>query len=421
MGWKWSLRAGRLALALALLCLSTTPAMAQTSRLPWIAVWGASQQAPEPHNALPVESLDDATLRQVVRTTAGGARIRLRLTNAFGTAPLRIMSARVARAGSLGTSAIVAGSDQAVLFNGRPEAVVPPGADYLSDPIEMPVTAAEDIAVSLHVLQAGGAQTSHPGSRARTFVVAGDQTSAGAFETPTTIEHWYFLAGIEASGSGLDGAVAILGDSITDGFGVAADTNARWPDRLYARLQADPETRGLSVINLGTGGNRLLLDGLGPNALARLERDALSLPGLKHLIVLEGVNDLGVLTRDAPATPEAHAALVRDMIGAYRQIVERARSRGIGVIGATIMPYGSSGYYHPTPENEADRQAVNAWIRSEGAFDAVIDFDRIMGDPANPARLNRAYDSGDGLHPSMAGYRAMGDAVPLSLFRADHP
>jgi lysophospholipase L1-like esterase len=208
-----------------------------------------------------------------------------------------------------------------------------------------------------------------------------------------------------------------FGDSITDGFGVQPDTNLRWTDHLAARLRADPQYRQVAVLNAGIGGNRLLLDGLGPNALARFERDVLSPPGVTHLIVLEGVNDLGVLTRDGPATPEQHRALVAQAIEALRQIVHRARARGISPIGGTIMPFASSTTYHPPPEIEADRQAINAWIRAPGNFDAVIDFDALTRDPADPARLNPALDSGDGLHPSLEGYRAMAAAVPLELLR----
>ena len=208
----------------------------------------------------------------------------------------------------------------------------------------------------------------------------------------------------------------MLGDSITDGFGVQPDTNLRWTDHLAARLRVEGMEQ-VSVLNAGIGGNRLLNDGLGPNALARLGRDVLSQPGVTHLIVLEGVNDLGTLTRDAPATAEQHAALVAQATEALRQVVLRARARGLKVIGGTILPYGGSALYHPDAANEADRQAINAWIRAPGNFDAVIDFDAALRDPVNPTRLNPALDSGDGLHPSMDGYRAMAAAVPLDLLR----
>ena len=419
--------AGRVRSGLAALLLSVfsvSGAQAQTpSQTPpdpagWVAVWGASQYAPEPQNALPAEALEAATLRQVVRVTAGGDLVRLRITNAFGAKPLRIVSATVARPVVGGGSAIDPASTSALLFDGQQGVVVPPGADYVSDPLAWPVAALGDVAISLGVIDAGDGQTGHPGARATTFVAPGDQVAVPVLTDARTVDHWYFVAAVEAHDAGLDGAVVVLGDSITDGYGVPADTNQRWTDRLAIRLQGDPETRGLSVVNQGIGGNRLLLDGLGPNLLARFERDVLSQSGVRFLIVLEGVNDLGVLTRDQPASREAHAALVAQMTGVYRQIVERARARGVRVIGATIMPYAGSGYYHPTAENEADRQALNAWIRAPGNFDAVIDFDRVMADPTRPDRLHPDVDSGDGLHPSMAGYLAMGDAVPLTIFKA---
>jgi lysophospholipase L1-like esterase len=246
--------------------------------------------------------------------------------------------------------------------------------------------------------------------------VHGDQVSASDLSGAQTAPRWLVLAGIEVFAPEAR-AVAVLGDSITDGYGVQPDTNLRWTDHLAARLHADPAAGAVAVLNAGIGGNRLLNDGLGPNALARFERDVLSQPGVTHLVVLEGVNDLGTLTRDAPGTPERHAALVAQATEALRQIVLRARGRGIVAIGATILPYGASALYHPDAVNEADRQAINAWIRAPGHFDAVIDFDAALRDPANPFRLNPALDSGDGLHPSLEGYRAMAAAVPLELLR----
>ncbi len=400
-------------LGLSTLGVSASMAQAQAADHPWVAVWGSSQMMAEADNALPADALDDATLRQVVRVTAAGDRIRVRLSNAFGSAPLQIASAAVAQPSS--GSTIAPGSSRPLLFNGRPGVVIPTGADYLSDPVDISVTALGDVAVSLHVLDVEGAQTGHPGSRATSFIGPGDQTSAAELSDAETVPRWYFIAGIEAAGPAVEGAIVVLGDSITDGYGVALDSNTRWPDLFAARLQTQPATRGLSVINQGIGGNRLLRDGLGPNALARFERDVLSQPGVSHVVVLEGVNDLGVLTRDQPMPPEAHAALVEQMIGVYRQMIIRARARGVRIIGATIMPYAGSAYYHPTAENEADRQALNAWIRAPGNFDAIIDFDRIMADPARPDHVNPSYDL-DGLHPSVDGYRAMADAIPLSIF-----
>jgi lysophospholipase L1-like esterase len=210
-------------------------------------------------------------------------------------------------------------------------------------------------------------------------------------------------------------AVVTLGDSITDGHGATTDGNDRWSDVLAGRMQAEKSTRMMGVLNEGIGGNRLLLDGLGPNALARFDRDVVAQTAVRAVIVLEGVNDLGTLTRDHDVSAEEHTALVGRIEAAYTQMIERARAHGIRVIGATILPYGGSTYYHPGPESEADRQSINAWIREAGHFDAVMDFDKLTRDPAHPDRLLPAYDSGDGLHPGPAGYKAMGDAIPLTL------
>ena len=229
------------------------------------------------------------------------------------------------------------------------------------------------------------------------------------------MEHWYQVSGVDVVGDDKGAGVVTLGDSITDGHGATTNGNDRWPDVLAARMQADRSTRSMGLLNEGIGGNRLLLDGLGPNALARFDRDVLAQTAVKAVIVLEGVNDLGTLTRDHDVSPEEHAALVSRIEGAYAQMIERGHAHGVRVIGATILPYGGSKYYHPGPESEADRQAINAWIRGAGHFDAVVDFDKLTRDPAHADHLSPAYDSGDGLHPGPAGYKAMGDAVPLKL------
>ncbi|MCW3848777.1 GDSL-type esterase/lipase family protein [Sphingomonas sp. LB-2] len=379
----------------------------------WVAAWGTSQQIPEERNALKPEELKDATLRQIVRIQIGGKQLRIRLSNAYGTQPLTIGAATIARSADNAQSRVDPDSLQTLTFGGKPFATIPAGAEYWSDPVSLPVAAGTDLAVSIYLPDAPAQQTGHPGSRATSYYLHGDLTAAPELLGAKTVDHWYQLAGIETV-SEKGSALVIIGDSITDGSGVKPNTNLRWTDALQLRLRGS-DLKEMAILNAGLGGNRLLLDGLGPNALARFDRDILSPPGVTHMIVLEGVNDLGTLTRDAPATPEQHAALVRNMIGALRQMVARARSRGIVAIGATILPYGGSGYYHPGPESEADRQAVNAWIRAPGNFDGVIDLDAVMRDPARPTHMLASYDSGDGLHPSMAGYQAMADAVPLAL------
>ncbi len=399
-------------------------AQAAPSAVHWVGSWAASQQVPEPANALAAEDLRDATLRQIVHLSVGGESLRVHLSNAFGTAPLRFTAVHVARPISVaggGGSAIDPASDRAVTFAGSGEVIVPAGAEYVSDPVAYPVAARSDLAISFHVEAPPAQETGHPGSRATSYLVHGDQVAAADLAGAKKVDHWYQLAGVDVAAQGA--AVVALGDSITDGHGATTNGNDRWTDVLAERLQA-PATRGgcgvtgvLGVLNEGIGGNHLLTDGLGPNALARFDRDVLAQAGVRELIVLEGVNDLGGLARQGEVSEAEHQALVERIVGAYEQIVERAHAQGVRVIGATITPYVGSDYYHPGPSSEADRQAVNRWIRTPGHFDAVVDFDQVVRDPTHPERLLPTYDSGDHLHPSPAGYRAMGEAIPVSLLR----
>jgi lysophospholipase L1-like esterase len=381
----------------------------------WVGSWAASQQIPEAQNLLDPELLRDATLRQIVHLSLGGSQLRVRVSNAFGTQPLHLTAVHVARPVSAASATIDAASDTAVTFDGVADVTIPAGAEYLSDAVAMPVAALSSVAISIHYHEPPTRETGHPGSRATSYVAHGDLVSAINLPDAKTVEHWYQISGIDVVGSKNGASVVTLGDSITDGHGATTNGNDRWPDLLAARMQADKSTRGAGLLNEGIGGNRLLLDGLGPNALARFDRDVLAQTAVRAVIVLEGVNDLGTLTRDHDVSAEEHAALVKRMEGAYAQMIARAHVHGIRVIGATILPYGGSKYYHPGAEGEADRQAVNAWIREAGHFDAVVDFDQVVRDPAHPNTILPAYDSGDGLHPSPAGYKAMADAVSLKL------
>lgn len=375
----------------------------------WSASWASSQKDADQADTGIAAKLRDATLRQTVRLSRGGHSLRIRLSNLVGTAPLTIDSVHLALAQASGSPSVRPGSDHVVVFGGRAQVTIPAGAEYVSDPIAFAVPDRATLSLSLHLPEAPAGVTSHPGSRTGSFIAAGNH-SGDATVTGERVEHWYFASGVDVAGCGA--TIVALGDSITDGRGATTDHDDRWTDMLAARLPA-----GLSLVNQGIGGNRVLRDGLGPNALARLDRDVLAQTGARYLIVLEGVNDLGVLTRDHPVAAAEHAVLVADLEQGYRQIVARAHDRGIKVIGATILPFGGSAYYHPGAPGEADRVAVNAWIRTSGVFDAVVDFDAVMRDPAHPERLAPAFDSGDGLHPSAAGYARMGQAVPLTLFR----
>jgi lysophospholipase L1-like esterase len=382
----------------------------------WVGSWAASQQLAEPRNSLSAGDLRDVTLRQVIHLSIGGRQLRVHLSNRFGTAPLRFTSVHIAKAASAASDKIVAGSDKALAFSGSSDLTIPAGADYISDPLALPVPALSDWAITLHADALPAEQTGHPGSRATSYLAHGDSVAATEIPDSKKIEHWYFIAGIDVPAAPDVASVVALGDSITDGHGATTDGNDRWPDVLAKRLESSRPKKNIAVLNEGIGGNRLLHDGTGPNALARFDHDVLAQAGVRYLIVLEGINDIGTLTRDADVPDTEHEALVHRMIAAYEQIITRARTDGIRVIGATILPFVGSGYYHPGPKSEEDRQAVNRWIRAPGHFDAVVDLDKVTRDPDHPDRLLPAFDCGDHLHPSPAGYRAMAEAIPASLF-----
>ncbi len=405
------------ALALALV-LSHPRAEAQAGAPVWIASWGASQQIPEPQNALPVDDLRDATVRQIFHLSAGGSALRVHVSNAFGTEALHLTSVHIARPVAPDSSAIDPATDHALAFAGNTDVIISPGAEIVSDAVTMPVAALSDVAVSYHLDAPPARETGHPGSRATSYIVHGDFTGAEKLVDPKHVDHWYGVSAIDVQSAPGGGTIVVLGDSITDGHGATTNGNDRWTDVLAARLQASPGTANIGVSNQGIGGNHLLTDGLGPNALARFDRDVLAPAGVRWLIVFEGVNDLGGLARTGEVKPVEHAAFVQRVLAAYRQIINRAHAHGLKVIGATITPYVGSDYYHPGPLSEADRVAVNAWIRAAGHFDAVVDFDAVVRDPQRPDHLLPAYDCGDHLHPSPKGYRAMGEAIPLSLFRS---
>lgn len=341
------------------------------------------------------------TLRQIVRLTQGGRQFRVRLSNVFGTRPLKIGAAHAAISADQMTSRIDTTNARGLTFGGRTAITIPAGAEYVSDPVVMTVKPFTDLTLSLYLPEAASPQTSHPGARMVSYFAKGNRVAEGSLDGAKTMERWFHVSGVDVMARQGAASIVALGDSITDGYGVKPGMNARWTDQLARRLQADPRTRHLSVLNAGIGGGRILNDGSGPNAMARFERDVLSQTGVKYLVILEGVNDLGTLTKDAPVSAAAHAQGVEDMITAYQQMIRRARERGLKVIGATILPFMGFSLYHPDAQTEADRQAVNRWIRTSGAFDAVIDFDKLMADPADPTRLKPDYDSGDHIHLSL--------------------
>lgn len=381
----------------------------------WVASWGSAQQIPDAANELPAANWRDGSLRQTVHLSLGGSRLRVRLSNVHGTAPLTVDGASVALALAPGKARIDGATVRPLTFDGSPSVMIPAGAEYYSDPVALEAKPASDLAVSLYFKEAPPRQTSHSGSRATSFFTKGNRIADTDWDGAGTIGRWFLVSDVDVQAPRGAGAFVAVGDSITDGYGVTTDGNNRWTDLLAERLRQDGQQVG--VVNVGIGGGRVLRDGLGPNLASRFDRDVLSRAGVTHALVFIGVNDLGGQHRNTPDLPADRKKLLADLRLAHRQLAERARERGICMIGATITPYVGSDYYHPEPENEADRQEINEWIRHSGVFDAVVDFDAALRDPEAPQKISKPLDSGDHLHPSLAGYRALAEAVPLTLLR----
>ena len=360
-----------------------------------------------------VTALSNQTVRMILRTSIGGRRARVRLSNAFGSAPVLVGAAHVAKRGT--GSAIVPGSDRPLTFAGTASFTMMPGVVVVSDPVDIDVPALGDLAVSLYLPSDTGPPTTHATALHTTYVsTEGDFSGQSEFPLAGTSQQYYWLSSVEVDAPSDAGAIVAFGDSITDGARSTPETNNSWPALLAARLGANKATANIAVVNEGIGGNRLFTDATGlagVSALARLDRDALSHPGVKWLMILEGINDIGTLASTTTTTPITKD----DLIWVLQQVIDRAHAHGIKVIGCTLTPYEGAGYAREN--GEAIRSAVNDWIRKSGAFDAVVDFDAATRDSNNPKRLKPEFDPGDHLHPNDAGYKAMADAVDLSIFR----
>jgi lysophospholipase L1-like esterase len=374
----------------------------------WFATWAASNY----EIVRPVaDSLVDRrpvyanrTVRQIVRTSIGGTSVRVRFTNEYGTQPLVIAAAHVALRDT--GSAIKPSTDHPVTFGGRGSIVIRPGALIVSDPVPVALPQLSDLAITMLVQDSIRVVTRHALGNQSNYVSRGNYVAAATMPVDTTITAWLWLAGVDVVNPAATGVIVTIGNSITDGAQSTRNTNNRWPDELARRLLASNEPPK-GIANAGISGNRVLTPGTGPSALARFDRDVLTQPGVTHVIVLEGINDIG--------SSVANRISADDIIYGLHQLADRAHERGLVIFGATLTPAGPRTPY--TPELEAKRVAVNTWIRSSGVFDGVIDFDAVTRDPSDPTRMLPAYDSGDHLHPGDAGYKAMGDAIDLAIFR----
>lgn len=373
----------------------------------WVTTWATALQVAEPHNRPPQPGLAGNSFRQIVQVSIGGKALRLHLSNIFNESETEILGVEIARARTMGASPeIVPGSSVGLTFGGLRGCTMAPGSEIVSDPVRFRLADRENLAITIHYGRVSDAPlTSHPGSRTTSYIALGDTEDFS--EPAAKTAHWYTISAIDVKPRRRSAAIAVLGDSITDGRGTTTDGQDRWTDQLSRSLLQDRRTRGLSVLNFGLGGNCVLRGGLGPTGASRYERDLFGHEGVRYIILFEGTNDLGG-SRDAVATAEG----IRDV---WSQIVREAHARGIKVFGATVTPVKGNGYY--SEDHEKGRRLLNDWIRESGVFDGVIDFDRMVADPQQPDRLDPAYlFENDWLHLNAKGYEVMGRGIDRSLF-----
>jgi lysophospholipase L1-like esterase len=425
-----------MALAVLIAMVLTSTALAQTPKNEkhWVSAWSSAMHAPlsfVPGQA--ISGLENRTLRMIVRPTIAGERVRIRFSNACGNQPLLIGAAHIALTSK--DDKIIAASDRVLTFSGRESTRIPPGAPMLSDPVDLKFPAFAEVAVSIFLTGKVDTVTFHLAGQKPTYLSEpGDFTAKAEIQNATTKPSWFFLSGLEVLAPGRITATLALGDSITDGVGATQGEYNDWPNLLANRLAAQNGLPPMAVVNTGIGGNRVLYDGAGVSALARFDRDVLAQPGITNIILLEGINDIGwprmKLPSPRPGDPARSAASTespfakelvsaQDIMAGYQQIIDRAHQHGIKVFIATLLPYEGADYY--TEDGEAIRAAVNQWIRTSSAADGYFDFDKAVRDPNRPTRFRDGYHSGDNLHPSAIGYKAMADAVDLAVLRGIKP
>lgn len=400
-------------------------AESQKSQEHWVTSWGAAVHTPLTFPGLPPTPVfDNQTIRMIVRPTIGGQRIRVRFSNAYGTSPLEIGSASIALTDH--GSVISPGSNHPLTFNGATSVKIPPGAPILSDPVDLKVPPFAEVAISIYLPHNSIAATTHFWAQHETYIAGpGDSTSKSELQNASTTTSWYWLADLEVSAPDKFATLVAFGDSITDGVGAKQGEYGDWPDQLARRLAEASGSSSLAIVNEGIGGNRIWHDGAGVSALARFDRDVLASPGVTDVMVIEGINDIGwphmkPRLKKQGATPlsspfATETVTANEIILGLKQLIDRAHQHGIRMFGATLTPYEGADYY--SKDGEAERQQVNEWIRTSGAFDGVVDFDMAVRDPAHPSRFREEYQSGDHLHPNAAGYKAMAAAIDITSLR----
>ena len=373
----------------------------------WVGTWTTAMQLVEPHNLAPEPGLSGNSIREIVQISVGGDKIRVKFSNEHGKSPLNIKAVEIAVATSSGSSAdIKVGTMKSLKFKGKAGVTIEAGKMVASDAIDFKLRNRENVAITIHYGECDNKiVTGHPGSRTTSYLVEGNGSD---FSKAKKTNHWYTICGIDVVGNKNTRAVAILGNSITDGRGSTTNMQDRWPDNLSRALLDNAKTKDVAMLNLGIGGNCVLRGGLGPTGASRFTRDIMQQEGVKYVIIFEGINDLGSC-RNGEQTANA-------LIEAYKKMIVEAHAKGIKVYGGTITPFKGNKYH--TPDHEAARTKVNTWIRTSGAFDAVIDFDKMIRDSANPEALQSKYlYENDWLHPNAEGYKTMGSSIDLKLFQ----
>jgi len=398
-------RALRVIAALALLWGGLSAASAGSTK--WVGTWSTAPQLVEPNNNPPAPGLSNNTLRQILRVSLGGDTLRMHFSNEFSTAPVTLQKVHIAV--SVGEGKIDPATERPMLFRGASGVTIAAGSAVTSDPFPFPLQPQMELAVTIYFGATPSDVTGHPGSRTTSYLLTGDQAGRADFAGAVLTDHWYIIHTIDVKAPAPSAAVVVLGNSITDGRGSGTNKQNRWPDELARRLQENPATSHVAVLNQGIGGNCVLGTCLGPSALNRFTRDVLEQSGVRWLVILEGINDIG----------NGQSGVGERLIDAYTQMIHSAHARGIFVYGATLLPMYGSSYYSAT--HEAERKKVNDWIRQGGLFDGVIDFDQALRNPADTLSLRPEADTGDHLHPNETGHRMMGEAVDLNLFTGGDP